>query len=236
MLDFLFDFFKKRKKEFYERTIDLTLEELVDGMVLTKTKLDFNGSEKEILVLPVEFRKDKAIGIFSYKKGRIEIPIGFEFKKKFEDDYEPITITENTNVNNLGRCEGTIYLRLIPANLETKIFSHQDNINYDVQLIYLDHPFAPLNPLSIYFVDLNRDLEGLHLDEDNEIDFFTYWGEIKLKEELEQKYILLKHKPLYKNVNILPSEYNESTKKHNFKQKLTEEDIQKLNDWANRND
>lgn len=231
MLEFLFDFLEKFRKD----KVELSLEELVKGLIVTKQKDVFEEGPKEYIVLPVEFRKGRTVGIFSYKPNffmktrKIEIPIGLTFRESGKKD-KFLEIEKNGYLKNSGRQKSIIYLSLTQSNSKIKLIKDLDiggktiEQEYLFNVLYLDYPSAPQLPFALYFLNSSREACCPYIEEDGELNRYVILQSL-VTEEIEKEYIKLKRKPLFKKVTI--------TSEKGIKGKLTEEDFKKLNDWAN---
>lgn len=234
MLEFLFDFWEKFRKD----RMELSLEDLVNGLIVTKQKDVFEEGPKEYVVLPVEFKKDRAVGIFSYKPNffmrtrRIEIPIGLTFRESGKKD-KFLSINKNGYFENLGKQKNTIYLSLTQSNSKIKLSKDLDiggkTIEHEqvFNVLYLDYPSAPQLPFALYFLNNSREACCPYIEEDGELDRYVILQSL-VTEEIANKYVKLKRNPLFKKVTI--------TSEKGIKGKLTEEDFKKLNDFANGKD
>lgn len=231
------------------KIIEITLEDLIKGIPFTKSKRFFKEVKKRYSFLPIEFRNDVAIGIFSYEDKRIEIPVGLEFKKELMPDYESLTITENNGLINLGRNSDFLYLRLMKANLDIEMICGEEKTKTDRRITYLDYYFVRMNPFAFYFSNSQKKIKGVYLGNDGDL-LFYHDNSKDISEEAEEKYRELKQKELIKKIKIIIPE--SATTEVDFKyveretntdkpeqpkltkeDKLTEEDIKKLNDLAN---
>ncbi len=234
MFDFVFDFLKKFRSD----DVELSLEDLVKGTIVTKQKDPFEGGYKEYSVLPIEFKKGQAIAVFSYKpyffsrEKRIEIPVGLKIRESGKKEYF-LEIDKKGYFNNIGKQDNTTYLSLKQSGLKAKLIKdfevegkliEQEDV-FDV--VYLDYSSAYQVPFALYILNNTKEACCPYIEEDGELDRYIILN-YPIVQEIDEKYQKLKRKTRIKKVRITPE--------RGIKGKLTEEDIKKLNEWANKND
>lgn len=219
------------------KDIDVPLEEIIKNISRTKSCIGLGDNSAydntKINILPVDFQCGRAIGIFVYKKQRIEVPVGIQYKSSYSDQF--LTFNESGQLNVLGKMEDTLYLRVASSGIDTKVSNvTEENKDKTNVLCSLAYPFADTKPFFV-FIEGPRILRGFHLDGNELHGGYIYLGDL-FREGLAI-YNRAKLRPLKKAKIIIPEE-NKLFHSVELYQKgrFNKSDIKEIEKWVNNTD
>ncbi|PIN80424.1 hypothetical protein COV11_04055 [Candidatus Woesearchaeota archaeon CG10_big_fil_rev_8_21_14_0_10_30_7] len=197
---------------------EVFIEKLLnEGLYESTGKINTDQGKIPLSILPVEFRKNTAFGIFQYEDRRLEIPIGIAYQQKGQNDHTKITLKKTGDLFVETR-DNTLYLKLIASNIT---LANQCNLCSLEGLFVKKFPFAfylkKEDPLIEFFFIANEQFNASRAAGDQEE---------RMLKDVEEYYQELKLKPLInaKKVEIVEKHYNMN------------EEIKRLEDWVNNVD